>query len=164
MTPYSFEIEKFDPSKVSYWALINVFYRSVHALPEAMYSPEQKSAWAPDGIDRAAWQARIEQHNVWVAVDRNNHECLGFIELDQTADLECLYVCPTAQKQGIAKSLLSCAQQHVATMKPEKKAWLVRASDAAYEFFIRHGFMPTERNVIERFGVTLHNTTMSKAL
>lgn len=164
MTRPTFTIETFDSSTVSDWDLIQVFHRSVHGIADVIYSPQQKSAWAPDGIQLSEWKQRLAQHTVWVARELSNHECMGFIELDANADIECLYVCPRVQKKGVATRLLSTAYEYVTSLDIEKDQWQVQASDAAYDFFLRHGFLPTQRNALERYGVMLHNTTMQKVL
>lgn len=164
MNPNTVVIEAFDFKGMNVRELLNVFHRSVHAIPDIIYSPEQKLAWAPDCVDASSWKARIEQHQVWVARDDKNKECLGFIELDPQGDIECLYVCPRAQHQGIAKNLIVTAFECLCQQFPSKQQWQVHASDAAYEFFIKLGFLPTKRNQIERFGILLENTTMAKAI
>ncbi|MEC8082785.1 MAG: GNAT family N-acetyltransferase [Pseudomonadota bacterium] len=160
----SIAIREFQSTEIDYRALVNVFHRSVHAIPDVIYSKEQKSAWAPDCIDGASWKLRLEEHSVWVAVDERNQEPLGFIELNKNGDIECLYVCPRAQRQGIAKLLLITTFESIRKHYPDKTQWLVQASDVAYEFFIKHGFLPTKRNQVERFGVSLENTTMAKTI
>lgn len=160
MSPNKVEIYPYHTDIVTPRALVDVFHRSVHSIPDVIYSAEQKSAWAPNIMDVSSWRTRLGKHSVWVALDEKNKECLGFIEVDEKGDIECLYICPTAQGQGIAKSLLQTVREFVQAHFPEKKEWHVGASDAAYEFFLKQGFMPAQRNRIERFGVILENTTM----
>ncbi|SBS28806.1 putative N-acetyltransferase YafP [Marinomonas aquimarina] len=162
MNPNTVIIEPFTSQTMNVRELLDVFHRSVHAVPDAIYSAEQKSAWAPDCVDAGAWNERLAQHQVWVARDEKNRECLGFIELDLSGDLECLYICPRAQRQGIAKRLVITAFENMSQQFPEKTNWQVQASDTAYEFFLKLGFLPTKRNQIERFGILLENTTMAK--
>lgn len=164
MNPNTVVIEYFDTQENSFRELLNVFHRSVHAVPDVIYSPEQKSAWAPDCIDGASWKSRLVKNIVWVARDEKNRECLGFIEIDESGDIECLYVCPRAQRHGIAKNLVVTAFETVRSDFPDKTQWLVEASDTAYEFFLKLGFLPTKRNQVERFGVLLENTTMAKSI
>lgn len=164
MNPNTVVIEAFDFKGMNVRELLNVFHRSVHAIPDVIYSSEQKLAWAPDCLDASDWKARLEQHLAWVARDEKNKECLGFIELDGAGDIECLYVCPRAQRQGIAKNLIITAFEAVSQHFPEKNEWRVQASDAAYEFFLKLGFLPTQRNQVSRFGVLLENTTMAKTI
>ncbi|WP_417552988.1 GNAT family N-acetyltransferase [Marinomonas fungiae] len=164
MNPNAVVIETFDAKGMNVRELINVFHRSVHAIPNAIYSSEQKLAWAPDCLDASGWKTRLEAHSVWVARDEKNKECLGFIELDSEGDIECLYVCPRAQRQGIAKNLIVTAFEYLIQQYSDKRQWQVQASDAAYEFFIKLGFLPTQRNQIERFGVLLENTSMAKSI
>ncbi|WP_067097779.1 GNAT family N-acetyltransferase [Marinomonas atlantica] len=157
-------IDHFDEELVSFRALLDVYHRSVHAIPDMIYSPEQKSVWAPDCLEVSSWHERLQEHQVWVALGELNKECLGFIELDLKGDIECLYVCPQAQRQGIAKALLIKAREHVVHHYENKTEWRVQASDAAYELFLKFGFLPTQRNQIERLGVLLENTSMAKSL
>ena len=164
MNPNTVVIELFTLEDTNFRELINVFHRSVHAIPDIIYSAEQKSAWAPDCVDSSVWKMRLEQNQTWVARDEKNRECLGFIELNAKGDIECLYVCPRAQRHGIAKNLVVTASEYMHSRYPEKQQWYVDASDIAYEFFLKLGFLPTKRNQIERFGVLLENTTMAKSI
>lgn len=157
-------IDHFDEELVSYRTLLDVYHRSVHAIPDVIYSPEQKSVWAPDCLEVSSWHERLQERQVWVALGEQNKECLGFIELDLKGDIECLYVCPRVQRQGIAKALVIKAREYVVHHYGNKTEWRVQASDAAYEFFLKFGFLPTQRNQIERFGVLLENTSMAKSL
>lgn len=164
MNPNNISICHFDPVQVPVRTLLDVFYRSVHAIPDAIYSHEQKSVWAPDCMDVSAWKKRIAENDVWVALDDKNKECLGFIELNNNGDIESLFVCPRAQRHGIAKMLLVTAYESLNLKWPKKSTWEVGASDAAYDFFLKQGFLPTKRNQFERFGITLENTQMAKSM
>lgn len=158
-----FSIHTYDSDVTSVRDVVNVFHRSVHAIPDSIYSKDQKSAWAPDCMDIRGWEQRLSQAAVWVALDDKNQECLGFIELTEKGDIECLYICPRVQRQGIAKALFVTAAEFVRSQYPEKTSWSVDASDVAYEFFRKHGFMPAKRNRIERFGLVIENTTMTRS-
>lgn len=164
MSSRSFTIHSFHPDVTSVRDVVNVFHRSVHAIPDSVYSKDQKSAWAPDCMDIKGWGQRLNQAAVWVALDETNKECIGFIELTNDGDIECLYICPRVQRQGVANVLLVTAAEFVRSQYPEKTSWSVDASDVAYEFFRKHGFMPAKRNRIERFGLVLENTTMTRSL
>lgn len=162
MNPNSIAIYNYHPDVASVRDIVNVFHRSVHAVPDAIYSKDQKSAWAPDCMNITEWRSRLQSHSVWVALDDKNKECMGFLELDDHGDIECLYVCPRAQRHGIARSLLVTAEEYMRSHFPDKKDWHVQASDFSYEFFLKHGFMPKQRNIVERFGIDLPNTTMTR--
>ncbi|ADZ90507.1 GNAT family N-acetyltransferase [Marinomonas mediterranea] len=144
--------------------LQDIFFRSVHGIPDLIYTPEQKAAWAPAGLSVLEWRNRLQNHTIWLARSELTGSCLGFIELDESSDIDLLYVCPLNQKLGIANELFDQAQYWVKNQYSTKSHWYVQSSDIAYEFFLRRGFIPHKRNQVDRGGILLENTTMRKAL
>jgi putative acetyltransferase len=83
---------------------------------------------------------------------------VGFIELEPDGHIDCLYVHPAFQRQGIAGRLL----QHL--MQEAKKRGIaqlhVEASAVARPFFEARGFALQARNSVVRRGQTLINYRM----
>lgn len=143
-------------------ALAGIFYRAVHAIPDRLYTAEQKSAWAPeqDADTKYRWQQRIVDQKPFVAL--LGDQPAGFISLDPNGLVDMLFVEPNLQGQGIARDLYR-------QMLAEAKAFgltrlTVEASDAARPFFEARGFTTVARQIIERRGVSLNNTKMQKTI
>ena len=75
--------------------IANLFYSSVHAIDSSIYSEAQKDVWAPTPIDYGRWNLLL-----------NNDQVAGFIELESDGHIDCAYVSPEFQKQGVATALL----------------------------------------------------------
>ncbi|EAR09934.1 GNAT family N-acetyltransferase [Reinekea blandensis] len=138
--------------------LADIFYRSVHAISDTLYSPEQKKAWAPEPNDdtKYRWQQRIVDQKPFVAV--LGDQIAGFVTLEPSGLIDLLFVDPACQQKGVARELY---EQVLAEANAFGLTQLsVDASDAARPFFEARGFEAKARQTIERRGVTLNNTHM----
>jgi putative acetyltransferase len=137
-------------------AIADLFHAAVHAIDDSAYSAAEQEAWAPTPPDYAAWQLRLAQRQPWVALQ--DARVVGFIELEPDGHIDCLYVHPALQRQGIAGRLL----QHL--MQEAKKRGIaqlhVEASAVARPFFEARGFALQARNSVVRRGQTLINYRM----
>lgn len=146
-------------------AIADLFFESIHAIDDAIYSPEQKAAWAPKPPKYDYWATHVKPSKTLLAF--NEDRLVGFMELeinalDRTGYIDCFYVHPEFQGQGIGKALygatLSRAQQHQLT------TLYVDASLVARPVFERQGFQVTKQNEVIRKGVSLTNFSMELAL
>jgi putative acetyltransferase len=146
-------------------ALADLFTASAHGIDDALYSPAQKSAWAPLKIDYPFWQTRFANTQPWVA--RMAGRPVGFAELicfpEKSAGyIDCFYVHPDAQGQGVGRALLN---QLIHKAKEQGLTHLTTdASLAAVPFFSAFEFVEGQRNTHQRAGEVLVNVTMSRAL
>ncbi|MCM2971885.1 GNAT family N-acetyltransferase [Larsenimonas suaedae] len=89
-----------------------VFFHAIMDGASSFYSLGQRQAWA-NALPReaATWQLRQRRLTTFVAdLDRR---CVGFCELDLNAShIECLYVWPALQGNGIASRLIELACDH----------------------------------------------------
>ena len=84
----------------SNWAseIANIFYQSVHAIDNSIYTVEQKNVWAPLPIDYEKWTKRLELKRPFLLL--MNNQVAGFIELESNGHIDCLYVSPKFQRRG----------------------------------------------------------------
>lgn len=141
-------------------AIAELFYAAVHSIDPAVYSKVQQHAWAPYPIDYAQWQQRLAVKKPWLAFA--DGELLGFIELEADGHIDCLYVHPEFQGQGVATALY----QHVLALACQQNIprLYVEASILARPFFCRQGFAEIKRNSVVRGEQTLTNFSMEKWL
>ena len=153
--------------------LLRVFYRAVHeaqpghAACRDAYAPEQLDAWAPRlaGEEAAAreagWAVSLAAHRTLVAVCAG--EAVGFADLDEAVGyLDRLYVLPAFRGQGIASALTGALEAQARSAG--RTRILTHASLTARPFFERRGYRAVRRQTVERYGVTMDNFLMDKAL
>ncbi|MGY5451157.1 GNAT family N-acetyltransferase [Agarivorans sp. MS3-6] len=140
-------------------AVAELFTAAVHAIDSSIYSVEQQQAWAPIPIDHYQWQARLSSERCYLAL--MGDQLLGFIELDGN-DIDCCYVHPRFQAQGVATRLY----QHIEAIAKQRgyEHLRVDASIVAKPFFEKHGFTQIRENQVARAGQTLTNFTLDKPL
>lgn len=137
--------------------LAEIFFTAIHAIPNTLYTAEQKMAWAP-AIDIPRWQKRIRQSQPFVA--SLNHQAVGFIELEHTGHIDCFYVAPHMQRLGVGKLLYRHLLAHAQSLGIDEL--FVEASQMAEPFFLAQGFQVVKENEIEIRGQWLKNKTMIK--
>lgn len=141
-------------------AIIEIFSSAVHAIADTLYSPEQKSAWAPLPADERLWVRRLAAKQPLVAIVEGS--LVGFLELEADGHIDCAYVHPKYQGQGIGGTLLNHA---LATATQRGLAGVyTEASKAALAFFAKHGFKLVSENEARRAGQVLVNYTMERSL
>lgn len=142
------------------WArdIADLYYQSVHAIDSAVYTPEQKLAWAPAPIDYRAWTERLALKQPFVAII--DDRVAGFIELDADGHIDCTYTHPDCQGKGVASALYA----HVLQQARETgiRRLYVEASLIARPFFERRGFSVLKQNSVQRQGVNLINFSMER--
>ena len=138
----------------------DLFYQSVHAIDSAVYFLEQKEAWAPRPADYERWRARLEIRQPFLAI--MDDKVAGFIELEADGHIDCVYVLPEYQRQGVGKELYRYAEL-VAVTKGIERLY-VEASVPARPFFEVLGFIFVHENSVSMNGQTLVNFTLEKRL
>ncbi|WP_246668995.1 GNAT family N-acetyltransferase [Ancylobacter sp. TS-1] len=124
------------------------------------YDEDQQEAWAAAAADEEALAARLEGQLTLVAT--RDGDPVGFAALKDNREIDMLYVHPEVAGEGVG-SLLCEAVEKLATARGAKSL-TVDASDTALGFFQQRGFVPMQRNTVQRGGVWLSNTTMEKIL
>jgi putative acetyltransferase len=140
--------------------LAEIFRASVEELTGDDYDPAQQSAWASAADDEEAFAKNLGGALTLVATTQG--EPVGFASLVGPDKIDMLYVHPAAAQRGVA-ALLVDALEKLAARRGAKRL-TADASDTALGFFEHRGFVPMQRNTVQRNGEWLANTTVEKKL
>ena len=139
-------------------ALAKIFENAILAIDNRIYSTSQKQAWIGNRSDEY-WQSRFEQTKPFVAVV--DDIVVGFIEFgfdDGIGEIDCFYVEPTMQGQGVGKALFD---KVLSVAKDNDVIQInVNASHIAKAFFEKQDFQTVQKNSVERSGFILENWLM----
>jgi len=137
-----------------------LFCASIDALTAEDYDSDQRAAWAAAVDDEARFGADLERCVTLVAEAEG--EIVSFIALKNNDTIEMLYTAPDFARRGIAAFL--CQAIEMLAQGRKALALKVQASDSAYSFFEKRGFVPMQRNTVSLRGEWLANTSMRKEL
>ena len=140
--------------------LAEIFRASIEELTADDYSEGQQEAWASAADDEEAFAQRLARQLTLIAT--LNGAPVGFASLANNDTVDLLYMHPTATGQGGGAMLLD-ALEKLAGARGTKRL-TADVSDAAQDFFKKHGFTARQRNTLQIGGEWLANTTMEKAL
>src|SRR5450432_4865593 len=140
--------------------LAAIFVASIEELTGDDYSEAQQQAWASVADDEEEFGQRLASELTLIATLQNSP--VGFAALKGADHIDMLYVHPGAAGQGVG-SMLCEALEKLAGGRGAK-ALTVDASDNAEGFFLKRGYVATQRNTVTVNGEWLANTTMQKAL
>jgi putative acetyltransferase len=138
-----------------------IFYRSVHEVAIAKYSPEQAAAWAPAVPDAARWLTSLRDFHTFVADDRDG-TTIAWIAMTDAGYIDMLFCLPEAAGRGIAAQLYRTVED-IARERGLARL-TVHASLLAQSFFAKHGWRVDEHETVVRNGVNLPRAAMSKEL
>lgn len=141
-------------------AVAEIFSGAIHQVAKSAYTLEEIAAWAPMPIDYEHWRVRCEFKRPFLFVEDGH--ILGFIELDSDGHIDCHYVHPDYNRQGIGGALLEHAIA-VATSFGVNRLH-VEASHIAKGLYLKHGFQTVQANKVRRLGVTLANWIMERTI
>lgn len=153
-----FTLRLFEPGDVP--AMVTLFYRSVHEVACAHYTPEQLMVWAPDDMTGQGWDVHFANHPTWLAFQEG--QLAGFTDLEADGHLDMMFVSPDFQGQGVASLLYEAVEKQA--LEQNNKRIYVEASLTARGFFERKGFHVVEAQMVERNQVSLKNFRMEKRL
>jgi putative acetyltransferase len=137
-----------------------IFRASVEALTGDDYDDDQRRAWAAAADDAAVFGARLAKTLTLIATISG--EAVGFGSLKGADIVDMLYVDPEFARRGVGAFLID-ALARLATGRGAKQL-TSDVSDTARSVFEKQGFVAQRRNLVERDGEWLANTTMVKAL
>lgn len=136
--------------------LADIYNHAVYAVDPRLYTEAEKAVWAKDAGTPLFWKIRIPRTHPILA--ERDGEAVGLLEYLPGGYLNCLYVHPHHQQQGIASVLLKHA---TASARQEGCSKLYAdVSKAALPFFQRHGFVNLRENHIARENEVLINYRM----
>lgn len=140
-------------------ALARIYHRAVREGAASAYSPDQRRAWSPEPPEGADWVDRLGRSHTVVAW--GERAPVGFITVDLArAHVELVFVAPEAAGQGVGSVLLAIVER----MADARCIFelTVHASDVALPLFLAHGWQEGSREVVERNGVRLGRTAMTR--
>lgn len=140
--------------------LAEIFRASVMELTGKDYTEEQREAWVSAADDEAAFAKRLAEQVTIVAT--LGRAPVGFGCLEANDKISFFYVHPAAVERGVGAMLADALEKLSAGRGA--KALNIDASDTAYDFFSRRGYVAQQRNTVQRGGEWLANTTMKKTL
>jgi putative acetyltransferase len=140
--------------------LAAIFTAAIEELTGEDYTEAQQEAWASAADDEATFGVRLAGELTLIATMQNSP--VGFAALKGADHIDMLYVHPGVAGQGVA-SMLCDALEKLAGGRGATKL-TVDASDNASEFFMKRGYIATQRNTVTVNGEWLANTTMQKTL
>ncbi len=128
--------------------LLDLFEQSVRRLGPAHYSPEQVEQWAR-GAHHPGLASQLREHHGW-AIEQDDVP-LGFATLSDDGHLSLLYVSADHPRQGLGTLLLervlaAASQMGLGSLTTEASAF-------SLALFLRHGFLLTGLETVERGGV-----------
>jgi putative acetyltransferase len=140
--------------------LAAIFTASIAELTSDDYSEDQQAAWASAAEDEAAFEKRLAGQLTLIASLQNSP--VGFASLKGADHIDLLYVHPGATLRGVAAMLCDALEKLAGARGATKLT--VDASDNAQEFFLKRGYVATQRNTLTIGHEWLANTTMTKTL
>jgi putative acetyltransferase len=140
--------------------LVEIFAAAIDELAAEDYSEAQREAWAGAADDEDKFAARLAAQLTLIATQQNAP--VGFASLKGADQIDLLYVHPSAAGQGVATLLIDALEKLAGARGTTKLT--VDASDNASPFFLKRGYVATQRNTVTINGEWLANTTMQKTL
>jgi putative acetyltransferase len=120
------------------------------------------SAWAPEPRPaELAHQWAGDGRLVLLATDENDR-AVAFIDLEPDGHIDRLFCAPEAAGRGIASRLYEAME--AAARQQQISRLYTEASELAWRFFARKGFVVLERQDMVIRDVPIHNYKMAKAL
>lgn len=141
--------------------IIYIYQEAVHNISADLYTPAQKMAWAPIPADIQIWKTRLTQTQPTLCFVAE--KLAGFAEFKpdltiKSGYIDCFYVHPSYQRQGVGWSLLSNILQKAENLQLNNIS--VDASAAAKPFFLKHGFHCQQKQYPVRRNIQLYNYKM----
>lgn len=152
------EIRRYAP--VDLPEIYQLFYDTVHQVNRADYSQSQLDAWAPQMMDRARWEASLEDHETWVAWE--DGRIAGFGDLGEGGYLDRLYVQKDFLRRGVASAILDRLEQ--TALRQGYGRIFTEASITARPFFEHWGYRVVKKQEKPLRGQIFINFVMEKML
>ena len=141
-----------------YKAIATIFRNAIYKTAISYYSQEQILAWCPREINYNYWQWRCELKRPFVYWRNDN--VVGFIEFDCNGHIDCHYVNPEYNRQGIGGELLRHVIQISVELNMDKI--FVEASHIAKGLYLKNGFTEICLHKVIRHGVIIDNWILER--
>ena len=140
--------------------LAEIFRASILELTGDDYTEEQQEAWAAAADNEALFAKRLAGEVTIVGTMGGSP--VGFASLENNDKIGFFYVHPAAVERGVGGMLADALEKLAAGRGAESLS--VDASETAYDFFAKRGYVAQQRNSVQRGDEWLSNTTMKKSL
>jgi len=137
-----------------------LFTEAVHRIPDSVYTPEQKAAWAPDPPQTERLGHLLESGYTRLAY--RGAKLVGFGTLADADTIDLLYTHPEHQRTGVAGAIYALLEAKA--LRGNAPTLFTDASYAAKKFFLNRGFQQVREQAIPRGDVTLTNFRLRKVL
>ncbi|GGP39318.1 N-acetyltransferase [Shewanella algicola] len=161
LTPY--HIVDFSP--VYAQQVSELYHMAIQHIRHPRYPQAKLDAWSSSPRSSKFWQLKYQRNRAWLAVD-STQQVIGFISVEthfkQQGYIDCLYVAPAWQHQGIARALYLQLQAWV-----QQQRYPVLSVDASYlskGLFEQHGFVLKQVSYQHKLGQTFNGFYMQKTL
>ncbi len=138
--------------------LAQIFVAAIQELTGDDYNEAQQEAWAAAAEDEDAFGRKLAGELTLIATLQNSP--VGFASLKGTDHIDMLYVHPSVAGQGVGAMLVDALEKLAGARGA--KSLSVDASDTAFDFFRKRGYVARQRNSVPRNGEWLANTTRQK--
>ena len=146
-----------------FYPMATLFYRAVHIGAAALYSEEQRTAWAPDVPDCETLSARLREQTVFVAETPTQPGTpIGFMTLSDSGLIDMAFVDPDWAGRGVGGRLHDAVLKLASDRNLESLT--TEASLIARPFFEKQGWSVIRSQTVQRDGVDLQNFLMRRAI
>ncbi|CAH0530438.1 GNAT family N-acetyltransferase [Vibrio hippocampi] len=141
-------------------ALWQLKQQTIRRINSRDYSLTQVRAWAPDEIDPAIWQKRVDGMNPFIALIGD--KIVGFADLQADGYIDHFFCHADHQSVGVGRALM---QQILTQADNQNIARLYSAVSLTAKPFYQHfGFQVVKQQQVETRGETLTNFIMERRL
>ncbi|MCT7943162.1 GNAT family N-acetyltransferase [Shewanella holmiensis] len=159
----AFTIVDFHPCHAP--AISLLYHQAIQAIQHPRYNSAKKLAWSRAPRSTKHWQLRYKLNKAWL-VQNAQQQIVGFIGIEtqfhQRGYIDCLYVDPHFQHQGIASLLIEHLQCWAKSQHYQRLS--VDASYLSKPLFERHNFRLIKSNLRVKNNQTLAAFYLEKVL
>ena len=142
-----------------------LYHSAVQQINHPRYPQAKLDAWSAAPRSTKFWQLRYQRNRAWLALN-HQQQLVGFISVEthfkHRGYIDCLYVAPDCQHQGIASALLN--QLVKWTEKQHYSHLSVDASYLSKALFEKRGFSLKQISYQQKRGQTFTGFYMQKSL
>lgn len=141
-------------------ALWRLFHDTVRHVSSADYSAEQIAAWAPDDLDPAMWQAKMD--SIAPLIVEQDGQVLAYADIQPSGYIDHFFVHHQWQRKGVGSLLMR--EIHRVAEARKLRLLFSNVSITARPFFEAWGFSIKEEQTVAPRGVEMQNYRMEKPL
>ncbi|MEH6464994.1 MAG: GNAT family N-acetyltransferase [Shewanella psychromarinicola] len=160
--PHPYQIVDFSASNAT--QISQLYHCAVQGIIHPRYPKLKLNAWSSAPRSAKFWQLRYKRNKAWLALD--NQHVIGFISVEThfkyQGYIDCLYVHPNHQHQGIASALCSHLQHWA--IQQQYSNLSVDASCLSKPLFETMGFILQHTSYQQKRGQTFSGFYMKKTI